>query len=210
MILADQYTAINSKQLKQYLQSMNITLIFTCVDCPTSNGLNERLNQTLVNRIRCKINSGDRRTWTKVAEDCINEYNNTIHSSTNFEPSYLLYGTRPDVCPVDNFITYDLASDRQKAFQNSTKNHNRNKNRVDDNRREHQFEVNDLVYIENGSKLNRRKMDKVRLGPFPVLNRISSSFYEVDCGKKRKEAHYFHSSKLSPFFPKKVPGEGEV
>ncbi|CAB0028389.1 unnamed protein product, partial [Trichogramma brassicae] len=33
----------------------NIQNIFTAVDCPFSNGQNERTNQTLVNAIRCKI-----------------------------------------------------------------------------------------------------------------------------------------------------------
>jgi hypothetical protein len=31
-------------------------MIFTAVNAPFSNGLNERLNQTLVNKIRCAIN----------------------------------------------------------------------------------------------------------------------------------------------------------
>jgi len=44
IILADQYTGINSKEVKDYMKLMNITLIFTSVDCPESNGLNERLN----------------------------------------------------------------------------------------------------------------------------------------------------------------------
>ena len=44
MILADQYTALNSEVLKNYLDDFDTQLIFTCIDCPQSNGLNERLN----------------------------------------------------------------------------------------------------------------------------------------------------------------------
>ena len=54
-LLADQYAGINSTEFKQYLKKQEITLIFTAVDCAFSNGLNERTNQTIVNRIRCKI-----------------------------------------------------------------------------------------------------------------------------------------------------------
>jgi len=54
-LLTDQYSGINSTQFKQYVKLKGITLIFTAVDCAFSNGLNERTNQTLVNRIRCKI-----------------------------------------------------------------------------------------------------------------------------------------------------------
>ena len=55
IVLADQYPGINSGKFKQYLESKNITMIFTSVDCAFSNGFNERANQTLVNRNRCKI-----------------------------------------------------------------------------------------------------------------------------------------------------------
>jgi len=61
IILADQYTGINSNEVKDY-----ITLVFTSVDGSESNGLNERLDQTIVNRIRCEINNGENRAWSKI------------------------------------------------------------------------------------------------------------------------------------------------
>lgn len=65
-LLADQYAGINSNSFKRFLQQKNICLLFTAVDCAFSNGLNERLNQTLVNRPRCKINESEnnkKRPW---------------------------------------------------------------------------------------------------------------------------------------------------
>lgn len=56
ILLADQYPAINSKKFFNYFKE-NIELIFTATDAPFSNGLNEKLNQTLVNRIRCMLNN---------------------------------------------------------------------------------------------------------------------------------------------------------
>lgn len=61
MILTDQYSGINSKEFKQFLDEKNIPIIFTAVNTPFSNGLNERLNQTLVNKIRCKLNEEKKR-----------------------------------------------------------------------------------------------------------------------------------------------------
>lgn len=55
MLLTDQYSGINSREFKELLKKENIQMVFTAVDAPFSNGLNERLNQTLVNKIRCKI-----------------------------------------------------------------------------------------------------------------------------------------------------------
>lgn len=44
MILTDQYPGINSKEFKKYLEEKNIPIVFTAVNAPFSNGLNERLN----------------------------------------------------------------------------------------------------------------------------------------------------------------------
>jgi len=94
LILADQYPGINSKELKNFLHNKNITLVFTAVNSPFSN-LNERLNQTLVNKIRSKINEKKEKksAWTTIAHMCTQKYNDTEHSVTGFA-SYLMNGTQ--------------------------------------------------------------------------------------------------------------------
>lgn len=85
MILSDQYPGINSKEFKSFLNKRNTKIIFTAADCPFSNGLNERLNQTLINRIRCKINENKKKVaWTTIAHKCVQRYNDTNHSVTGF------------------------------------------------------------------------------------------------------------------------------
>ena len=61
LILADRYPVLTSKEIQAYARKRSIKLIFTSTDCPFSNGLNERVNQVLVNRIRCKINSNKKK-----------------------------------------------------------------------------------------------------------------------------------------------------
>lgn len=61
IILADRYPVITCKEAQEYAREKNIKLIFTLTDCPSLNGLNEKVNQTLVNRIRCKINSNKKK-----------------------------------------------------------------------------------------------------------------------------------------------------
>lgn len=39
------------------------------------------------------------------------------------------------------------------------------------------FKIGDLVYIENSNKLNREKLDLIRIGPFPITEKISESQY---------------------------------
>lgn len=50
--------------------------------------------------------------------------------------------------------TYNLDKDREETFVNSKHNYVINKKRVDKNRTEYTFRENELVYIENGNKLN--------------------------------------------------------
>ena len=71
--LSDRYPGINSNEFEQYLKRNDIKLVFTAADCAFSNGLNERANQTLVNRIRCKVYECKEKSWPSVAEQCVKE-----------------------------------------------------------------------------------------------------------------------------------------
>ena len=147
IVLSDQYTGNNSKKLKEFLKERNTQMIFTATDWASSNGLNERLNQSLVNRIRCRLNEnkGKKIAWTKVAERCIREYNRTRHSVTGFSPAYLFYGERSGMLPAELERTSDLETDRGVAFENSCRSHERNRQRIDKKRRDREFKANDLV-----------------------------------------------------------------
>ena len=199
-LLVDQFGAFNSGKFKDYLKKLNIELIFTSVDNPQSNGLNERLNQTLINRIRCKINDDEyNQSWTKLAEICTEEYNKTTHTSTKFAPAYLLYGEISDIIPTELQEKRNLEEDRRKALENSEGNFTKNKRRVDENRTKHEFKEGDLVFVSNGNKLNRNKLQEIRKGPFKIKKKVSKTIYEVEDGKKHKEGSRYHSNKLIPY-----------
>lgn len=202
MLLTDQYPGINSKEFKTFLKEEHIQIVFTAVNSPFSNGLNERLNQTLVNKIRCSINEKKKKVaWTTIAHECVNSYNNTEHSVTGFAPNYLLNGTDISILPNelrDKNRKCNLNQDRQTAFENSLKSHNYNKTIFDKNRKHHEFHVGDLVYVENGNKLNRKKLDELKIGPYAIIEKLSSSIYKIDVGHKKAESSLFHITKLTP------------
>lgn len=202
MILTDQYPGINSKDFKDYLKKENIKIIFTAVDSPFSNGLNERLNQTLTNKIRCKINERNNKTaWTTIAHKCVEKYNETEHTVTKFAPKYLLEGENLNILPAElksKFTTEDLQRDRNIALSNTRKSHNYNKKIFDLHRKDYKFEVGDSVYVENGNRLNRKKTEELRIGPYKILNKISNCIYEVDTGQRKMESNLYHITKLTP------------
>lgn len=196
-LLTDQYPGINSEAFKLFLHRHGVTLILTAVDCPFSNGLNERLNQTIVNRIRCKMSEQPRRPWSSIAIECTEEYNRTTHSVTGFSPQYLMHGVTSSIVPSSLEKRSDLCLDRQQAFQNSLANHNTNKRRIDKKKKNYEFQDGELVYVESGNRLNRKKLDPIRTGPYKILRRESSTIYVVDLN--RRGGTYVHSSKLLPF-----------
>lgn len=55
-----------------------------------------------------------------------------------------------------------------------------------------------MVYVENGNKLNRKKLDHLRIGPFQIIEKISKSIYRIDTGHKKTESNLFHVTKLVP------------
>lgn len=90
-LLTDQYGGLSSAEFAFYTRKSSINHIFTTVDSPSSNGTNERLNQTLVNKIRCQKNdpsSPSRKNWTSIAKQCVAQYNSVPHSVTSFSPLF--------------------------------------------------------------------------------------------------------------------------
>lgn len=202
LILSDQYPGINSKEFKNFLNEKNISIIFTAVNSPFSNGLNERLNQTLVNKIRCKINEYDNKMgWATIAHNCVKKYNKTEHTVTGYAPEYLLYGTDVTILPNElkqKRTECDLNKDRKIALENSIRSHNYNKKIYDKNRRYIEFKVGDTVFVENGNKLNRKKLEELKIGPYTILEKISNSIYKINTDNKKSESNFFHISKLTP------------
>lgn len=202
-LLTDQYGGLTSNTFKQYLLQNNVNLFYTAVDCPFSNGLNERLNQTLINRLRCKINENNvnkNRSWPTLFKECVNEYNNTVHTVTRFSPSYLLHGVSSLSSPFDLFPSVSsLEQDRKIAFNRSQAQHIRNKKYFDKNKKFSTFQKNDLVYVLHGNILNRNKLDEIRTGPYKIVDKLSNSLFRVAAGFQKAESNVFHASKLYPF-----------
>lgn len=115
------------------------------------------------------------KAMTSVTKECVNEYIRIIHSVTKFSPDYLMDGHDSHIVPISLIENRDLTEHRAKALRNSKENYAENKKRIDKNRRSHVFRVDDLVRVDNGNKLNRNKLDPIRVGPFRVLRRVSES-----------------------------------
>lgn len=198
-LLTDQYGGLSSDEFQSYCSNSGICHVFIAVDSAFSNGLNERVNQTLVNRIRCMKNdksAPSNRAWSSIASECVSQYNDSPHSVTTFPPSYLLNGCSKNIVPDILIDPPNLDIDRKLALHNTIRSHNYNKSRYDKNKSDVLFSVGDSVYADNGNKLNRDKLDKVRVGPFLITRKLCETVFEVDIGYGAFSKRLYHVSKL--------------
>lgn len=198
-LLADQYSGINSTKFKEFLNINDIELLFSPVNNPQSNGLIERAGQTIANRIRCKLNDDKVKTksFSKIVQESISEYNETPHESTGFSPQHLLLGINQRLSPFDKPMVMEDA--RKEALHNSEISKVKNEERLNKLRKEKTFNIGDHVYVELSNKLNRIKSAPIREGPFEILEIISPLLYRLSTDKKRRENNIFHKNNLIPY-----------
>ncbi len=98
-------------QLKKML-SMKGT--FTTLYRPQSNGLCERMNQTIENIIKCTVRE-ERFTWDKSLDLVMMAYRATPHTSTGFTPNMLETGKETNM-PVD--LIYGSLNSRRNQYNN--------------------------------------------------------------------------------------------
>jgi hypothetical protein len=188
---------------------------------PQTDGQTERINGTLEQMLRMYV-SPALTDWDECLAVAEFAYNNARHSSTGYAPFVLNSGRKPrvpaslrrcgdmqDLAPdVQAFVTQmetmrrhaksclHAAQQRQKAF-------------ADQQRRDIEFSVGDLVLLDTrnlrlhltvGKKLLPR-----RVGPFRVRERIGSVAYRLHLPTLWKVHDVFHVSLLAPW-----KGDAEV
>ncbi|GFU71093.1 transposon Ty3-I Gag-Pol polyprotein [Trichonephila clavipes] len=161
-------------------RNYNVKQLLTTSHHPQTNGKCERVNQSIVTKLRCKVNSSTKIPWTKLLEQVINEYNLTPHSVTKFPPAYLLFGTLPYTPPLAQNQVYPPVEEARKlAKENTIKYHEKNKIKYDARFIDSPFEPGDLVIYEEFNYPNRRKLSPIFSGPYEIVQKLSDVNYEI-------------------------------
>jgi len=130
----------------------------------------------------------------------VEKYNETEHTITGFALKYLLEDT--DVTILLNELKQktmrdNWLKDKETALKNILKSYDYNKKLLFyKNRKYFEFNVRDLVFVENSNKLNRKKLDELRIGPYKIMEKLSNSIYRINMGHKKSESNLFHITKL--------------
>lgn len=195
-ILADKYAGIKSRGFMSYCRKSNINLIFTATDCPQSNGLVERVGQTIISGLKAKIFENPRISWVKLIKDVVETYNKRPHTTTKFSPDFLLFGLQCD----DELINPDklnIKEAREIARENTMQSFSKYKARYDRHHKVHTFSIGDWVWKENRNKIQKKKLDAFRIGPFQISRKISDTMYEIQINPSKTEV--VRIDKLLPY-----------
>lgn len=157
-ILTDRHPSFLSGKIKHFLQHKGIKHLLTTPQHPEGNGIVERLNQTLITRLKCKINT-KQRPWPRLLEECMQEYNDTSHEVMQFSPNFLLYGIKPYNLVLQG-PNIDLAEARHQAWNNTMQYHMSNKRYFDKKRQDGHFQVGEEVLLEVLWQPNNGKLVK--------------------------------------------------
>lgn len=213
--LSDRGTGFTAGKFKQFLKHNNIHQLFTSSQRPQCNGLNERTNQSIVTRLRCKINDEPRKPWTRLLSDVIDEYNRTPHEVTGYPPCFLMYGTPSYPCLLSD-VAENLQDARANAVRNSLAYHEKNKLIYDKKFIPSELQVGDFVLYETPWHPNRGKLSAIMEGPYTIIRKISTVNYEIDrtVAPLGRQTDIVHVGRLRRYHPplhlRLSRGEGEA
>ena len=168
IIHSDQGATFVSKTLVELNKLLGIRHTVTTTYRPQSNGSCERLNSTLINRIRT-LHPREKKRWYYHVDSLVMAYNTTVHESINISPFLAMYGRQPKI-PIDLIVhlpdqdqqqpipVKTFAKERQKelaeSYQLMKDNIEKRRNR---SKRNHDNKLRNYVTFEQGDKVLVRK-----------------------------------------------------
>ncbi|KAF8694651.1 hypothetical protein RHS03_08150, partial [Rhizoctonia solani] len=219
--VSDRGTTFTGKFLRALYQRLGIKPAFSLAYHPESDGQTERVNQFIKFYLRSYVaaNHSDWVTWLPLAEYA---YNNARHLATGKTPFELVYGRNPVMNPSSvpaNVPEADTVADTlaqewkeaESALKMSKEQMTRSQGIVPE------YSVGKKVWLDGKNvelRTNSNKLDPKRLGPFRILEKISSHAYCLELPETLKIHNVFyvgllsksHESPSQPF-PEQPPPE---
>lgn len=172
IIQSDQGTNFTSSEFADFCQKYQITHRLSSPYHPQSNGLVERMNRTLGEKIKIYCDGKSTSKWDSELNKIVFGINTTIHTVTRFSPFYLLYGFHPRRA-IDNknnvlLANTNILKDRQLAKERLEKNQETLANKA--MARRANYQIGDLILVQSKAPNARGKKLKGNFsGPYIVL-----------------------------------------
>lgn len=105
-IISDRASCFTSAQFINFLTSRGISHVLTATSSPQANGQVERVNRVL-RPILSKLSSSiDHENWSTQLTKVEYALNNTIHASTKYSPSIMLFGVEQRGTVIDELTEF--------------------------------------------------------------------------------------------------------
>ncbi|QRW15816.1 Retrotransposable element Tf2 protein [Rhizoctonia solani] len=226
--VSDCGTTFTGKFLRALYQRLGINPAFSSAYHPELDGQTERVNQFIEFYLRSYVaaDHSDWATWLPLAEYA---YNNARHSATGKTPFELVYGRNPIMSPSNvpaNVPEADHVADTlAQEWKEAESALRLTKERMAGIRGiTPEYAIGKKVWLDGKNvelRTNSNKLDPKRLGPFEVLEQISSHAYRLKLPETLKVHNVFyvgllsrvHESPSQPFpeqpLPETIEGEEE-
>ncbi|KAF8761053.1 hypothetical protein RHS01_00627 [Rhizoctonia solani] len=219
--VSDRGTTFTGKFLRALYQRLGVNPAFSSAYHPESDRQTERVNQFIEFYLRSYVaaDHSDWATWLPLAEYA---YNNARHSATGKTPFELVYGRSPVMSPSNvpanvpeaNHVADTLAQEwkeAESALRLTKERMAGNKGIIPE------YAIGEKVWLDGKNvelRTNSNKLDPKRLGPFEVLEKISSHAYRLKLPETLKIHDVFYVGLLSKVykspsqpFPERPPPE---
>lgn len=217
-IVSDRGTLFTSNFSTSLAQLLDMKLNFSTAYHPESDGQTERMNQSLESYLRLYSNY-QQDNWPDLLPIAEFAYNNAPHSATQVSPFFANYGYNPKATlSLDVSVRDSQAHDFSRQLSEL---HEYCREQIAIAQSQYQGPADRLrspipeafvpgaqVWLNaKNIKTSRpsKKLDHKRLGPFKIIERISSSAFRLDLPHSMRFIHpVFHASLLTPHIPNRI------
>ncbi|UYV61089.1 K02A2.6-like [Cordylochernes scorpioides] len=197
-ILTDNGKNFISKEFNKFLSLQGIKHTYTSPYHPQCNGICEKLNDTIMTKLRIAVLEKPRCKWSSLLPQVVKNYNSTPHDVTGFSPLFLMYGIG-NVPEFADQTPITIEEARKKASLRTEQIRSKWKIKHDSHHPKYVFKEGDLVIRKiafNDPRLI--KTSPKYEGPFVIQKKISDVTYDISL-KDQKQARRVHISQLRPF-----------
>lgn len=192
-IVTDRGTSLRSKELEEFLKTLNIQHVCTAAYSPQSNGQAERYNRSITPIIAKLTENSKHHQWDLVLTDTEFVVNNTLNRTIKVTPAIALFGVNQRQINDDleefvhskneNQTERDLNSLRDEIKRNIVDSQFKNKEYFDKKRiLAKKYKIGDFVLIKNvvtEPGINHKLLPKYK-GPFLVTQILPGDRYVIE------------------------------
>ncbi|UYV77733.1 K02A2.6-like [Cordylochernes scorpioides] len=186
-ILTDNGKNFISKEFNKFLSLQGIKHTYTSPYHPQCNGICEKLNDTIMTKLRIAVLEKPRCKWSTLLPQVVKNYNSTPHDVTGFSPLFLMYGIG-NVPEFADQTPITIEEARKKASLRTEQSRSKWKIKHDSHHPKYVFKEGDLVIRKiafNDPRLI--KTSPKYEGPFVIQKKISDVTYDISL-KDQKQA----------------------